>query len=297
MSGFLPELERLKALIESNLAGYLPDPGKYSLTLREAMLYALGTPGKRIRPSLLLLACKAANGDENVALPYACAIEYIHNYSLIHDDLPSMDNDDFRRGRPTTHKVFGEAMAVLAGDGLLSAAFELMHADYLAHLHDPAGLRRRVRAGAAIASGCGCEGMVAGQAADIESESGNAEVEKKIQAEKLEYIHRNKTAALIKASAEAGAFVGGAGEGFLRNMTEYGEKIGLAFQIADDILDTGTEYGKMTYPACFGLEASKAKVEELSRQAVSAIEGAAGINDIYKGFLIEMAGMLSKREI
>ena len=187
--------------------------------------------GKRLRPVLLLAACEFAGGDINRALPYACAIEYIHTYSLIHDDMPEMDNDDLRRGMPTNHKMFGNAMALLAGDGLLSTAFEVMHKDELLYFDDSAKLKRRIRATYEISKYCGCRGMVAGQVADIEAEG------KQCSKEMLDYIHINKTAALIMAAVRAGAHLGGADDQMMEALTLYAENLGLAFQIVDDILD------------------------------------------------------------
>ena len=286
---FGSEIERLKKLVESNLIEELPEAGANSAGLTEAMTYTLRAPGKRVRPVLLLLSCNAVGGSEKDAIPYACAIEYIHNYSLIHDDLPAMDDDDYRRGILTNHKVFGEAMAILAGDGLLSAAFEVIHRDYLLHAGDAEALKNRVRAGAAIAEGCGCVGMVAGQTADVESEG------KQVSAEMLGFIHRKKTAALIRAAVVSGAWIGGAEPDIVEAMSEYGENLGLAFQIADDILDEGTEEGKATYPALHGIEASKAKLAELTEMAEKAIKRVPLTNENYIKLMIEMAGMLAIR--
>ena len=284
------EINRLRELLEAYMAGPLPgEDAMESVTLFEAMRYALEAPGKRVRPVLLLLACKAAGGSETDALPYACAIEFIHNYSLIHDDLPAMDNDDYRRGKLTSHKVFGEAMAILAGDGLLSAAFELLHLDYLKHIDDAGALPGRIRAGAAIAQGCGIGGMVAGQAADVEAEGTD------VSPGLLDFIHMNKTAALIKAAVRAGAFIGGASDKAALALSEYGEKIGLAFQITDDILDYGTEEGKGSYPAIHGLGGSCSRLEELTEQAISALRGAEGANETYIDILADMAGALARR--
>jgi len=284
------EVTRLKEKIELFMAGPLPgEDAVESTTLFEAMRYTLEAPGKRVRPLLLLLACKAVGGNEDDAMPYACAIEFIHNYSLIHDDLPAMDNDDYRRGKLTNHKVFGEAMAILAGDGLLSAAFELMHIDYISRLNDPEALMTRVRAGAAIAEGAGIRGMVAGQSCDIEAEG------TVISKELLDFIHLNKTAALIRAAVKAGACIGGGGDEAVNAITEYGEKIGLAFQIADDILDYGTEEGKASYPAIIGLGLSCSRLAELTEQAVLALENAEGIEAKYKDILVEMARSFARR--
>ena len=284
------ETNRLKALLESYLAGPLPgEGGAEADSLFKAMRYTLEAPGKRVRPILLLLACKAVYGSENEALPYAGAIELIHNYSLIHDDLPAMDNDDLRRGRPTNHKVFGEAMAILAGDGLLSAAFELVQRDYLYYINESEPLARRLRAGAAIFEGCGCGGMVAGQAADIGA------VDKDIEAELLDFIHANKTAALIRAAVVAGACVGGGDETAIQRMSEYGENLGLAFQIADDILDYEDDEDRASYPAIHGIEAARARLAELTEKAVSAAESAENTDGIYIKMLIDMARSLEQR--
>jgi len=200
-----------------------------------------------------------------------------------------MDNDDYRRGKLTNHKVFGEAMAILAGDGLLSAAFELMHLDYIKYGEDTKALVRRIKAGAAIAEGCGTGGMVAGQAADMEAESMDT------GAELLDYIHMNKTAALIRAAVKAGAYIGGASGAAVRALTEYGENLGLAFQIADDILDYESEEGKASYPAVHGLGVSCARLEELTGRAVNAAKSAAWTDAYYIEMLAEMARILAKR--
>ena len=286
------ETGRLKESFETYLERALPGEGApEALTLFEAIRYTLETPGKRVRPVLLLLACKAAGTDEDEAMPYACAIEFIHNYSLIHDDLPAMDNDDMRRGKLTNHKVFGEAMAVLAGDGLLSAAFELMHEDYIKHSDDAEALKKRIRAGTAIAEGCGTAGMVAGQSADIEAE-GNP-----VSAGLLDYIHSRKTAALIRSAVRAGAIIGGACDRAVRALTEYGENLGLAFQITDDILDYGSEEGKATYPAVHGLGESCARLEELTARAIAAAESAEGTDARYIEILTEFARSLARRTV
>jgi len=273
---FDKEIERLKELVEKGLDSYLPRAEGEAKTLYEAMRYTVLAPGKRIRPLLLLLSSKACLGTEEEALPYACALEFIHNYSLIHDDLPSMDNDDLRRGRPTCHKVYGEAMAILAGDGLLSRAMELIHEAYQAG-NSP--LVQRVEAGAVIVRGCGCGGMVAGQVVDIESEG------KEVSAGLLDFIHSNKTAALISAAVVAGACLGKARSSALpRAMAVYGESIGLAFQIVDDILDAEGETGvigktagkdaaagKATYVSVNGVKAARERLAELTGIAVDAV--------------------------
>ncbi|MDD4563874.1 MAG: polyprenyl synthetase family protein [Eubacteriales bacterium] len=273
------EYLRLKKLVEDHILYFLPEVDPKSDTISEAMAYSLDAGGKKLRPILLLAACDFCGGDEKLALPYACAIEYIHTYSLIHDDLPAMDDDDLRRGIPTNHKVFGEAVAILAGDGLLTSAFEAMNKDMLLYLDNAEKLKRRVRAVYEISKGAGCRGMIAGQTADIEAEN------KECTKELLDYIHLNKTAALIKAAVRAGAHLGNADKEKLECLDEYAENIGLAFQIMDDVLDftgveeqigkkTGSDYAKekATYPSRYGLQESYAKIKELTENAKKIME-------------------------
>lgn len=272
------EYLRYKALVEEHLLYFLPEIDHKSITLHESMAYSLKAGGKMLRSVLLLAACDFCGGDEKLALPYACAIEYIHTYSLIHDDLPAMDNDDLRRGILTNHKVFGDAVAILAGDGLLTSAFEAMNKDMLLYFDNVEKLKRRVRAVYEISKGAGCRGMIAGQIADIEAE------DKQCTKEILDYIHLNKTAALIKAAVRAGAHLGGADKKTLEDLDEYAENLGLAFQIVDDILDvsgdegeTGKKTGsdqakkKATYPCRYGLSESREKVLELTENAKTAM--------------------------
>lgn len=267
-----------KNYFEEHLMDFIPEIDHKSITIYESMKYSLSAGGKRIRPILLLAACDFCGGNIEEALPYACAIEYIHTYSLIHDDLPCMDDDDLRRGRPTNHKVYGDAMATLAGDGLLSTAFEAMNRDMLLYFDDPEALKRRIRASYEISKGAGCRGMLAGQVADIEAE------DKSCSKEMLDYIHITKTAALIIASVRAGAQLGKADNEMLTNLTVFAENLGLAFQICDDILDVegseeemGKKAGmdsankKATYPALYGLEESKKRLNELTNTAIEAL--------------------------
>lgn len=271
--------DEYKDIINEYLLDYLPSIDTKSSVLYDAMKYSLMAGGKRIRSVLLLASCEFAGGNMQDALPYACAIEYIHTYSLIHDDLPAMDNDDLRRGIPTNHKVFGEGMAVLAGDGLLTTAFEIMNKDMFLCFDNLQELKKRLNASYIIAKSAGVRGMVAGQASDIDSEH------KQCSNEMLEYIHLNKTAVLITAAVLAGLYLGNASEEMMSDMTTYAENLGLAFQIADDILDVrgsteelGKTAGKdaacekITYVAINGMEASEAKLEQLTNRAVSAIE-------------------------
>lgn len=267
-----------KAIVEEHIMDFMPEIDHKSITLYEAMKYSLMAGGKRVRPVLLLAACDFCGGKIEEALPYACAIEYIHTYSLIHDDLPCMDDDELRRGIPTTHKVYGEAMATLAGDGLQSAAFEIMHSDMLYYLDDPDAMKHRICAAYEISKGSGCRGMVSGQVADIEAEN------QVCSSEMLDYIHLTKTSALIIAAVRAGAQLAGADKEMLKDLTTYAENLGLAFQVRDDILDiigneeelgkkTGMDetHGKATFPSVHGLEESKIRLEELTQNALNAI--------------------------
>jgi len=273
------DFNEYKDMINEYLLDYMPSIDTKSAVLYDAMKYSLTAGGKRLRSVLLLAACEFAGGKAKDALPYACAIEYIHTYSLIHDDLPAMDNDDLRRGMATNHKVFGDGMAVLAGDGLLTTAFEIMNKDMFLFFDNLKELKRRLNASYTIVKNAGVRGMVAGQASDIDSEH------KQCSNEMLEYIHLNKTAALIVAAIRAGLYLGGADEEMMKDLTTYAENLGLAYQIADDILDvrgTAEELGKsigkdakcekITYVALNGIEASERKLKELTMNAVEAID-------------------------
>lgn len=274
-----PEYNRLKNLAEDHILDYMPNIDNKCITLYDAMKYSLTAGGKRLRPVLLLAACEMCGENAAFALPYAIAAEYIQTYSLIHDDLPAMDNDDYRRGKLTNHKVFGEDIAILAGDGLLSAAFETMNKTMLMYLDDEALLKRLVRASFEISKGVGVRGMVAGQVADVENEG------KSCSTEMLDFIHMNKTAAFIKSMCIAGCYLGGGDARMKEDLATYGECTGLAFQIVDDILDvigdeedlgkkTGMDaaMNKSTFPALYGLEASKTKAFELLSKARAAME-------------------------
>lgn len=271
--------DEYKALIDEHLMDFIPNIDNKSISLYESMKYSLTAGGKRVRPVLLLAACEFAGGNVKEAVPYACAVEYIHTYSLIHDDLPAMDNDDLRRGLPTNHKVYGEALAMLAGDGLLNCAFEAITKDMLLYLDSPDKIKKRIKAANEIAKGAGCRGMIAGQVSDIEAENAPA------SNELLEYIHLNKTGALFTAAIKAGLYLGNGTHEMINDFTKYGENLGLAFQIADDILDVvgtteelGKEAGsdekqhKNTYISINGLEAAQKRLEELTSNALSSIE-------------------------
>lgn len=271
--------EALRTQAEEALHHCLPESKGYAKVLLASARYSLLAGGKRLRPVLVLAAANAMGVSVQEAMPYACAIEMIHTYSLIHDDLPAMDNDTLRRGRPTNHVVYGEAMAILAGDGLLTHAFAHLAAQALRY---PMRAQAHLRAIRAVADAAGLEGMVAGQSVDVYCEKrGCAPDESKGQ---LDYIHQNKTAAMIRGALLAGAELGDPSEAARRAFSDYGEALGMAFQVADDILDatSTTEImgktvgkdaavGKLTYVALYGLEESKARLEQLTQQAIRAI--------------------------
>jgi len=271
--------EEYKQIIDEHLMDFMPSVDNKSITLYESMKYSLTAGGKRLRPVLLLASCEFAGGDIKEALPYAIALEYIHTYSLIHDDLPAMDNDDFRRGRPTNHKVYGDANAILAGDGLLTTAFEIMNRDMLMYLDDIKALTKRIKAINEIAKAAGVRGMVAGQVSDMEAEK------TQVSNEMLEYIDINKTGAIITGAIRAGLQLGEPWPELLTNFENYGENLGLAFQIADDILDVTGDINEMgkeahhdqdsfknTYVSINGLENAQARLEQLTKSAIDAIK-------------------------
>ncbi len=256
------DLDRLIPVLEARLMA--PLQGGEAARLGEAMRYSLEAGGKRVRPVLCLLACEAVGGVLEAALPGALALEYVHTYSLIHDDLPAMDDDDLRRGRPTNHKVFGEGHAILAGDGLLTEAFAVLAAT------------GRAEAVALLAEVAGWRGMVGGQALDLEGEHhldyGLAH---------LQTIHRLKTGALLRGSVELGGLLGGADPGQQQALRAYGEALGLAFQIQDDILDATSDAatlgkragkdegrGKITYPSLLGLDGARRALQEATERAL-----------------------------
>src|SRR5437867_2436750 len=253
---------------DRTLDRYLPKANSKPAPLHTAMRYSLFAGGKRLRPILCLAAAEACRGSIRNALPLACALECIHTYSLVHDDLPSMDDDDFRRGRPTCHKVFGDAVAVLAGDALLTVAFEIVSKARPAPRYDMATLLREITIAA------GSQKLIAGQVADLEAEG------RKASREQLRYIHENKTAAILTTSVRLGAMSANADSKKLSAITNFGRGLGLAFQIIDDILDVtqtsemlGKSAGKdiaakkATYPAVIGLEKSRVEARRLTRQA------------------------------
>ncbi|HZK38294.1 MAG TPA: farnesyl diphosphate synthase [Clostridia bacterium] len=292
---FKEQLNNYIKSVNNQLIDYLDCKEGYNSTLIEAMKYSLFAGGKRLRPVLALSAYGLFGDDINKIMPYACALEMIHTYSLIHDDLPSMDDDDYRRGMPTNHKVFGEGIAILAGDGLLNYSFEIMLENALGQ-DEP---HPYIRSIGEIASAAGINGMIAGQVVDLESE--NKDIDKKT----LEYIHLNKTAAMIVAALKIGAIIGGASEEDIECMEQTGLNLGLAFQVKDDILDiigdesklgksTGGDMNKRkaTYPALFGLKASIAYTKELTENVKLLLNPYGGKSN----FLLELSDYLLNRE-
>mgnify|MGYP001571954794 FL=1 len=264
-------------IVNNALDRLLPGENEFPQKLHKAMRYSVFAGGKRIRPVLVMASAETFGGLTDSIIDIACAVELIHTYSLIHDDLPAIDNDDMRRGMPTCHKVFGEAMAILAGDALLTFAFDVMADAHTSTDEERLLLLKTIQE---IARAAGSTGMAGGQVLDIESEG------KDVAFPVLEYIHIHKTGELILASIRAGAIMKNAGDKELEAMTRYGEAIGLAFQIADDILDvegnkedTGKNVGgdakkeKVTYPSILGIEESKKRARELTDIALASVEG------------------------
>lgn len=269
-------LEKRKEIVNEALDRYLPPETEYPQTIHKAMRYSVFAGGKRLRPILVIAAAEVVRGGLEQVLPAACAMELIHTYSLIHDDLPAMDNDDYRRGKPTSHKIFGEDMAILAGDGLLTYAFQLLAQN---------GRVKRVKNEAILsvitelAKAIGTSGLIGGQVVDIQSEG------KDIDLAGLKYIHTHKTGALISICLKVGATLIGGKEDEIEVLFQYGKSIGLAFQIVDDILDIigdekqlGKPVGsdlcqkKATYPALFGIEKSRHDAGELIKRAKERLE-------------------------
>jgi len=267
-------LSRRAAEVNQWLESLVPSEMTPPVNLHRAMRYSLLAGGKRLRPVLVLMAGEALGAATDDLMPAACAMEMIHTYSLIHDDLPAMDNDDLRRGRPTCHKAFGEAVAILAGDALLTRAFEVLAAEA------PGGdVDRQIRVIKEVAAAAGTvNALIGGQVADIENEG------RQVTDSTLEYIHRSKTGAMIRSSVTIGGIIAGGDHNQIETLRHYGEKIGLAFQVADDILDvtsTSEQLGKTpgkdmaarkaTYPALHGIAQSENRARQLVDEAIEII--------------------------
>jgi len=268
-------LSERRRWIETALEQYFPAPVGLEKKLLDACRYSLLAGGKRLRPILCLAAADVVGGSWQPVMPIACALEMIHTYSLVHDDLPAMDNDDFRRGKPTNHKVFGEALAVLAGDALLTEAFGFIADAYVSEYFPSEKLLKVI---GLIVKAAGYRGMIGGQTVDLESESLDVDLAT------VEYMHVHKTGALISVSLEAGGILGGGTEDQVKTLTDYGHHLGLAFQITDDLLDVegeaelmGKQPGsdvarnKKTYPALLGTSRSKEAAREHVDQALRAL--------------------------
>lgn len=292
---FKEQLDDYVNLVNTHLLSYFDYENGYNNTLIESMKYSLFAGGKRLRPILALAAYDLFGKNTCEVMPYACALEMIHTYSLIHDDLPAMDNDDYRRNKLTNHKVYGEGIAILAGDGLLNYSFEIMLDNALKQKN----FYPHIRSIKEIANSAGIDGMIGGQVVDLESE------DKAIKQDTLNYIHLNKTAALITAPLKVGAIIGGAKEEDIKCMEEIGLNLGLAFQIKDDILDVigdesklGKSIGsditkhKSTYPALFGIETSIQRVDELTTNVNSLLKPYSDKSN----FLSDLSNYLVQRE-
>lgn len=264
-------LEQFRQWIDAELRTYTEFSDDCPPQLREAIRYSLLAPGKRLRPLLVLLAAEAVGGIVKQALPAACAVEMIHTYSLVHDDLPAMDDDDLRRGQPTCHRAFGEAYAILAGDALLTLAFEVL-------ARDTRPAEAAARCCVVLAEAAGARGMVAGQADDMAEDAAQGDIAR------LEAIHRRKTGAMFLASLRLGGIVGGGNSAQLTALETYGTCLGLAFQIVDDLLDVAgdenlvgkrlgkdSDQGKLTFPGLLGVVESTRRAEELIERACAAL--------------------------
>jgi geranylgeranyl diphosphate synthase, type II len=270
------DFDRLRPRIDEALVGYSKFDADCPAHLAEAIQYALLGPGKRLRPQLVLMATEACGGSVDAALPAACAVEMVHAYSLVHDDLPAMDDDDLRRGRPTCHKQFGEAVAILVGDALLARAFDVLATE----VEPPAAAARCC---AILGHAAGPTALVGGQAADLQYAERSSEQAGSL--EELQEIHKRKTGALFVASLELGGVVAGASAYQIAALTGYGERVGLAFQITDDLLDVAgsqaavgkrvakdSQNGKLTFPAVLGVEESRRRAAQLTDEACAIIE-------------------------
>ncbi|MHB1042170.1 MAG: polyprenyl synthetase family protein [Eubacteriales bacterium] len=283
---FKTELTRKAKQVDQALQSFLPPEDAYPPLIHQAVRYSVLGGGKRLRPVLALASAEAVGGDTAIVLPAACSLEMIHAYSLIHDDLPAMDNDDFRRGRPTCHKAFGEAAAILAGDALLTLAFGTLAKS------DGAAPECIIKVIGEVAFAAGTKGLIGGQVVDTLSSDEDTDVLT------LEYIHSHKTGALYRAAVRAGAILAGASHAQLAALTEYAEHLGMAFQIKDDMLDIegdekviGKPVGsdqknkKATYPALYGIAGAREKATQAARSALAALELFGGEADFLRSLV------------
>lgn len=292
--------QEYKNILEENLLKYLIYDSEYTKNIIESMRYSLSIGGKRIRPVLLLASCEFAGGNIDDAIPFACAMEYIHTYSLIHDDLPAMDDDDLRRGKPSNHVVFGEAIAILAGDGLLNKAAEIMSYEIIQESSSNKASLNQCKAMHTILSKSGVSGMIGGQVADINS-TGDVNA---VDADLLRYIEEKKCADLITASVVSGLQLAGADDNKIKDFTSFATELGIAFQILDDILDfegSAEEMGKtlgkdaqqskLSYVLLFGIEKAKEDLHKLTQSSISHIKNYGESSD----FFIKLAKDLEVR--
>ena len=286
----IKDMEKYISRVDIELKDALNKRNIYNTKIFDAMEYSLFTGGKRLRPIFAISSFELFDDNLDKVLPFAIAIEMIHTYSLIHDDLPSMDNDDFRRGNPTNHKVFGEAMAILAGDGLLNLAFETMSNYSLSSSNPLIENNRNIRVIQEIANYSGCNGMIGGQVLDLLSSPEN------MDEEALIYMYSTKTAALIQACIVSGAIIGGASENELEILRDFGLNLGLAYQIKDDLLDRGKDesINKFTYLSFHSLEDAEKEVAMLSQKAIDALDL---LKDKDTSFLKSLTRYLINREI
>ncbi|MGC7846053.1 polyprenyl synthetase family protein [Desulforudis sp. 1088] len=274
---FLDRLAEKRYLVDAALDRYLPGADVHPAVIHEAMRYSVFAGGKRLRPAMTLAACEAVGGDPGKAMAAACAFELIHTYSLVHDDLPAMDDDDLRRGRPTSHKVYGEALAILVGDALLTLGFGLLGRSVREHGCLDGNALGLVED---VAEACSTMGLIGGQVMDIQS------TDRQADPAELEYIHRTKTGALFRAAVRAGCILGGGSGQQLKQLTAFAEHFGLVFQITDDILDvvgdekvigkpvgSDTRNRKLTYVSLFGLDEARARARREAELALSALQG------------------------
>lgn len=283
------EMEKLIKIIDKSIDSYMDIDGVYQAKIFEAMRYSLFTGGKRLRPIFMVKTYEIFSKDINNVLPFATAIEMIHTYSLIHDDLPSMDNDQFRRGKPTNHMVYGEAMSILAGDGLLNLAFEIMSKSIEYDNEDNGEYKRKIRAIQEISKNSGVQGMIGGQVVDL---LGNHE---NMNRDKLKFMYKAKTAGLFQASVVAGAILGGAKEEEIEILRNFSLDLGLLYQIQDDLMDAEEDrkINKLTFLTYYGVEHTELKVLELTKKVFASLDQLKNRNiDSLK----EVTKLLVKRE-